>query len=154
MLGAARDHLPLGSGLGSFQTVYFSVEPLSQVSGVYFNHAHNDYLELLLEAGLPGAVLFGLFLAWLAVRTAGVWIQRAAAGADLAAAASFTLLLLLAHSAVDYPLRTEALAVLFAFACAALARGGAAEPPVASTRPAPETDRSRAPSVARASHRR
>ncbi len=154
VLGAARDHLPLGSGLGSFQTIYFSVEPLSQVSGVYFNHAHNDYLELWLEAGLAGAVLLGLFLAWLAVRTTGVWIQLAAAGADLAAAASLTLLLLLAHSAVDYPLRTEALAVLFAFACAALARGAATEPPVASTRPAPESDGSRAPSMARAGHPR
>ena len=140
VLSAANGFLPLGSGLGSFEGVYFSVEPLSQVSTVYFNHAHNDYLELWLETGAAGAALFAGFAVWFTTRTIGAWRRRRGGSADLAAAASLTILLLLAHSAVDYPLRTEALAVLFAFACAALARGGAHRPQVSVASSTPPVD--------------
>jgi O-antigen ligase len=118
---AASAFLPLGSGLGSFQTVYDAVEPLADVSPVYFNHAHNDYLELWLETGVVGLALLLAFALWLAKRAWTVWTRGAGSGRDLAAACSATMLLLAAHSAVDYPLRTEALAVLFAFAAATLA---------------------------------
>jgi O-antigen ligase len=121
VLKTAQSFLPLGSGVGSFDTVYRSVEPLTQVSTVYFNHAHNDYLELWLETGLAGAGLFGAFLAWFLVRSVQVWPRRAAPGRNLAAAFSVLVALLLAHSLLDYPLRTQALAVLFAFACATVA---------------------------------
>ena len=118
---AAGGFLPLGSGIGSFQTVYDAIEPLGDVSPVYFNHAHNDYLELWLETGAIGAGLLLVFAGWLAWRMWTIWTRAAGPGRDLAAACSVTALLLAAHSAVDYPLRTEALAVLFAFACAVLA---------------------------------
>jgi len=120
--GAAGGFLPLGAGVGAFQTVYDAVEPLGDVSSVYFNHAHNDYLELWLETGVVGAGLLLAFAVWLAGRLWAIWTPRAAGpGRDLAAASGLAVLLLAAHSAVDYPLRTEALAVLFAFACATLA---------------------------------
>lgn len=125
---AATDFLPLGSGLGSFETVYGSVEPLAAVGPSYFNHAHNDYLELWLETGVVGPALLLVFAGWLAMRMAAVWTGKPAAGdRDLTAGASLLVLLLLLHSAVDYPLRTESLAVLFAFACAALAAYGRRE---------------------------
>jgi O-antigen ligase len=117
---AANGFLPLGSGVGSFQTVYDAVEPLSDVGPTYFNHAHNDYLELWLETGLFGAALLLAFAAWLAGRLWTIWTHAAGPGRDLVAACSLTVLLLAAHSAVDYPLRTESLAVLFAFACASV----------------------------------
>jgi O-antigen ligase len=116
---AASGFLPLGSGVGSFQTVYDAVEPLGDVNPTYFNHAHNDYLELWLETGVIGAGLLPVFAGWMAGRLWTIWTPRTAAP-DLAAACSLTVLLLAAHSAVDYPLRTESLAVLFAFACATL----------------------------------
>ena len=78
---AAQDYLPFGSGVGSFDTVYRSVEPLTQVSTVYFNHAHNDYLELWLETGLAGAAIFLAFAGWFGWRTALIWRRRIAAGA-------------------------------------------------------------------------
>jgi O-antigen ligase len=121
-LQAAQTYLPLGAGVGSFASVYSSVEPLDQVSPIYFNHAHNDYLELWLETGLAGATLLALFAAWLAWRSALIWRRRlAAGGGSLAAACTALVGLLLAHSAVDYPLRTETIAVLFAFACSTIA---------------------------------
>ncbi|MEJ0067085.1 MAG: O-antigen ligase family protein [Caulobacteraceae bacterium] len=123
VLDAAQSYLPLGAGIGAFDPVYRTVEPLEQVSHVFFNHAHNDYLELWLETGWAGAILLVVFLAWLARRAIAIWSSRPS-GEDggLAAAGTLVLLLLLAHSVVDYPLRTEAIATLFAFAAAAVAR--------------------------------
>ncbi|HEX3920097.1 MAG TPA: O-antigen ligase family protein [Caulobacteraceae bacterium] len=118
---AAQSYLPFGSGIGSFDTVYRSVEPLTQVSTVYFNHAHNDYLELFLETGLVGAALFALFAIWFLIRAFVIWTQRDGEGRNLAAALTVLVVLLLAHSLLDYPLRTQALAGLFAFACGAMA---------------------------------
>lgn len=124
ILGAARDYMPLGSGVGSFDAVYRSVEPLGQVSPVYFNHAHNDYLEIWLETGFAGAIVLAAFAVWLGVQSLRIWIERHASGSGLAPAMTLLICLLLAHSAVDYPLRTETLAVLFAYACGVIARAG------------------------------
>jgi O-antigen ligase len=115
---AAIAHLPLGAGIGAFDAVYRSVEPLGLVSTIYFNHAHNDYLELWLEAGWVGAAVFVAFAAWFAWATWAAW----RGGSALARASSIAVLLILAHSLVDYPLRTETLAVLFAFCCGTLAQ--------------------------------
>ncbi|HEY1750149.1 MAG TPA: O-antigen ligase family protein [Caulobacteraceae bacterium] len=120
VIHAAQGFLPLGSGVGSFETVYRTVEPLTDVSPIYFNHAHNDYLEVWLETGVAGAALFALFVVWLATRLAAIWVRPSGEGASLAAAASLLVLMLLAHEAVDYPLRPETIAVLFAFACATI----------------------------------
>jgi O-antigen ligase len=118
VLDAIQRFWPLGSGIGSFQTVYMAAEPLNDVSPIYFNHAHNDYLELLLETGLVGAGLFAVFAVWLLARIARIWTSH---GDDIGSACTLVILLLMAHSLVEYPLRTEALAVLFAFACATIA---------------------------------
>ena len=119
--GAAMSFMPLGSGLGSFEQVYRSVEPLKDVSPIYFNHAHNDFLELWLETGVVGPALLLIFAGWYAMRSWAIWRGGVENGGDLAAACTLTMLLLIAHSAVDYPLRTEALATLFAFCCATIA---------------------------------
>jgi O-antigen ligase len=121
VLKTAQSYLPLGAGVGSFDTVYRSVEPLTDVSTVYFNHAHNDYLELWLETGVVGAGLFAAFVVWFLVRAYVVWFGRNGEGRNLAAALSVVVLLLLAHSLLDYPLRTEAIEALFAFACGTIA---------------------------------
>jgi O-antigen ligase len=118
VLAAAQRFLPLGSGIGSFQTIYFAAEPLNDVSPIYFNHAHNDYLELWLETGFVGATLLAIFVLWLLTRAARIWTSR---GDDLGAAGTLVIALLMTHSLVEYPLRTESLAVLFAFACATVA---------------------------------
>jgi hypothetical protein len=75
-LAAGARFLPLGAGVGAFQTVYESVEPLNQVSPIYFNHAHNDFLELWLETGVVGAALLAAYAAWLVQRCAVIWRAR------------------------------------------------------------------------------
>jgi len=70
-LGILRDHPWLGTGLGSFETVYPKYQ--SFPSDLGWDHAHNDYAEALAETGLAGAALIlcalGLFF-WLAFKEA------------------------------------------------------------------------------------
>lgn len=113
---------PAGSGLGTFIYVHEMYAPRSLARESYVNHAHDDWLELGLEAGLPAMVLALGFFAWYAAAAVGAW-RPAAAGESpanklLARAASVSVLLILVHSAVDYPLRTIALMMLFAMCCA------------------------------------
>ncbi|MGH6985728.1 MAG: O-antigen ligase family protein [Caulobacteraceae bacterium] len=112
----ARAHMPLGAGLGAFERVWREGEPFALLGPVYFNRAHNDFLELWLDAGIPGLCLLAVFGAVLASFAWRAW-KRDADPPYLARAASSAVLLLLVASAVDYPLRTEALAGLFAFCC-------------------------------------
>ena len=53
-LGIVQDH-PFGVGLANFSLVY-PVYKIQMVSESFFIYAHNDYLQLLIEAGWPGAV--------------------------------------------------------------------------------------------------
>lgn len=115
---------PVGSGIGTFLDAYEMLEPLEALQPLYVNHAHNDFLEIVLEAGAPGLVL-ALAGTWeLAVMGWRAW--RAPAGsapnAALARFAAIAIALPIAHSLVDYPLRTVAIGSLFAVAAAILAR--------------------------------
>jgi O-antigen ligase len=130
----ARAHAPWGSGMGTFVPVYAANEPAEVMLGAYVNRAHNDWLELWLEAGVAGLVLAAVFVAWWAWATIRVWRNRAGRGArrvprfasaldaGLARAASLGVALLLLHSLLDYPLRTTALACVFAWLCAMMLR--------------------------------
>ena len=116
---AAADHMPVGSGLGTFASVYPHYEDRANIERAYVNHAHNDYLELALETGIPGLLILAAFLAWWARRAAGSWwMQERASYARAASVASATLLL---HSLVDFPLRTAALSAVMAMCVALLA---------------------------------
>lgn len=110
---AAQSLLPLGGGVGSFDTVYRAQEPLSLLDPQFFNHAHNDYLELWLEGGWLAVSLIVAGLVWLVRRSLTVWSAPGSRMA-LAQAASISLVAIVAHSFVDYPLRTLAIAVVFA----------------------------------------
>jgi O-antigen ligase len=117
---AARDYFPIGSGVGSFQSVYHMHERLPSVTTTFMNHAHSDWLELLLETGLPGMLLAAVFLYWLMRRARAIW--QAESQDYFAQAAIIAISAMLLHSLVDYPLRTAALSAVFA-ACVALITG-------------------------------
>jgi O-antigen ligase len=115
-LAMLRDFAPFGSGLGTFQEVYHWYEDPGKVSTTFVNHAHNDLLELLTDTGVFGLAGLGLFLLWWGHRSWTLWLGRRANPFPLAA----TILMgaVLAHSLVDYPLRTAAISGLFAVALA------------------------------------
>lgn len=121
---AAQTYLPVGSGLGSFDAVYRSVEPLERLDSTYFNQAHNEYLEIWLETGWIGMALVLVFLVWWGRRSWACWRAPPSRESDLRRAASIAILMVLLHSIVDYPLRTETIAVLFALFAAILEGAG------------------------------
>ena len=124
-----RETFPFGTGFGSFERVYRSVEPLGQVSPLSVNHAHNDFLELVLEGGLPAALLIVAGLIVLIVALVSGWRRAGDRGASdrqsgdrhagtrqeratlVAGGAAIALILL--FSLVDYPLRMAGIAGLF-----------------------------------------
>ena len=116
---AIEDTFPVGTGLGAFQTVYRRYENPDRVTRQYANHAHNDYLEFVLELGVAGLLLLLAFLAWWAMALVRVW-RSEVPGAAIGRAASVAIGVVLLHSIVDYPIRTAAIAAVVAFACALL----------------------------------
>ena len=114
---ALRDFMPWGSGLGSFRSVYQLYESRDHITSTYVIHAHNDYAELALETGVAGVLLMGAFLVWWGAAAWGAWRQDIAVYARAASTASAAILV---HSLVDFPLRTAAIAAVFAMCLALL----------------------------------
>jgi len=121
-LQAVTANFPLGTGLGTFTGIYALQEDPAATTVAWVNHVHNDYLELLLELGVPGLLLMLAFFGWFIVQTVRVW--RSPFASLFGKAATIAAAAMLAHSIVDYPLRTTALGVLFG-ACV----GMMAQPP-------------------------
>lgn len=116
---AIEDSFPVGTGLGTFSTVYRRYENPDRVTRQYANHAHNDYVEFVLELGIAGVLLILAFIAWWAMALVRIW-RSEVPGAAMARAASVAIGVVLLHSIVDYPIRTSAIAAVIAFACALL----------------------------------
>jgi O-antigen ligase len=116
---AAREYLPLGTGVGTFQQIYRQHEDPAGVGRFFMNHAHGDYLELALETGIPGLLVVLLFVLWWLRRTFVLWTRDD--GDPFARAATIAIGAMLAHSAVDYPLRTAAMSAVFAMCCGLIA---------------------------------
>lgn len=115
---AALNNFPVGTGLGTFDPIFRRAAGDTNLGPNFVNHAHNDYLELFLTGGAPAIALLALFLTWAAYVTRSNWRMRSGNPSALARASAIVILVALIHSAVDYPLRTAALVVLFAAACA------------------------------------
>ena len=116
---AIRDSGLAGSGIGTFTAIYPRYEDPATIERTYVNHAHNDYLELALEGGIPAIALMILFAIWWGARAFTIW--RSANAAELGRAACIASAAILLHSLVDYPLRTAAIATIFAMALALMA---------------------------------
>jgi O-antigen ligase len=124
-LETAREYFPWGSGIGTFQRVYGMHERVSDIDpSVFVNHAHDDYLEVLIETGVPGMTLILLFLLWWSLAVGD--LRRAVVADRYAAAGAIASAAVLLHSFVDYPLRTSAISASFALALALLAMARAA----------------------------
>lgn len=116
---AIGDYLPFGSGIGSYGQVYPQYEDPTTIGRWYMNHVHSDYLEVALETGFPGILLMMLVLFWWGWRVQAIW--RAEKPDHFARAATVASAAILAHSVVDYPLRTAAISALFALCLAFMA---------------------------------
>lgn len=118
VIQAIGEFFPLGSGPGTFADVYPRFQPVAL--NYFVNHAHNDYLEWVVEMGVLAVVailwLVGLyFYRWLRLwRTAdGNEIVLLQMGAGIGA------LVMALHSTVEFNFHIPANAIFFA-ACLAL----------------------------------
>ncbi|MFN7183331.1 MAG: O-antigen ligase family protein [Thermomonas haemolytica] len=104
-LAIGRAEAPLGSGVGSFVPAFEQASPLSLRLPNYINHAHNEFAQWWMTSGWLGMLaLAAVVVLLLAVG----WRILCSEGrqAVLAAACWVALVAVLAHSWVDYPLRT------------------------------------------------
>jgi len=125
---AALDYLPFGSGGGTFRRIYPNYENVEEASLEYLNHVHDDYVEIALEHGLLGMALIAAVGAFWFLQGKRLWSRGE--GDALARAGFAAFGLLLAHSLVDYPARTAAVAALGALAAALMVAPESVEMPV------------------------
>ena len=107
-----RDFPVTGTGFGTYELAYRSYQPESFGTTLY-DHAHNDYLQVLAETGWIGFVLWLAFFALFLVRVIIKWFQNTdpfsvAIGAGGIAAT----IALLVHSFGEFNLQIPANALL------------------------------------------
>lgn len=125
------DYFPAGTGFGGFDSAFRIYEPLDVLRSKYVNQAHNDFLSIALEGGLPGMLLLAGSLVWLWIVSARAW---RADGGILARLGSIIVLLVCLASATDYPLRTPMMMAVLAIAVIWLARSAPTNRPAAQAR--------------------
>lgn len=113
-----KDNLPLGAGFGAFGVAYTPHDMQSGLERV--EQAHNDYLQVLADAGVMGAVigigfLFALYRAAREVLAVENLFRR---GVGIGALVG--IFGVLVHSLFDFVLHTTAVSILFLFLLALL----------------------------------
>lgn len=111
ILNMAIQFQPWGVGFGAFEQAYRTVEPEHLLFPEYVNHAHNDWVQFVIEGGIAGAAILLIMSVWVirqAIRLArsNEGPMRAEAGLALA-----LMFILGVASLVDYPLRTPVMMV-------------------------------------------
>ncbi len=105
------DNLPLGAGLGAFGRAYTIHDDQSGLANV--EQAHNDYLQIIADAGVPG-FLIGAFFLFLILRLGfrSVKIENKFRRA-VALGAFAGCFAVLVHSLFDFVLHVTAVSILF-----------------------------------------
>jgi O-antigen ligase len=110
-------YMPVGAGFGTFDPLFRLNEPDSLLKLTYFNHAHNDYLEVALEGGVFGVALIIAAIGWALRSGTAIWkIDLAVNTAPAGRFGAVVLLLVGLASVVDYPARTPTIMALLAIA--------------------------------------
>lgn len=104
-------NMPLGAGLGAFGVAYTPHDAMSGLERV--EQSHNDYLQVLADAGIVGLIIgiFFLFQLYLLGRSAMKIDNTYRRGLALGALAG--IFAILVHSIFDFVLHTTAVSVLF-----------------------------------------
>ena len=133
---AAKQFFPVGSGLGSFSIAFQRFQP-PELEGLFIEHAHNDYIQLLFETGAAGVLILGLFAVSAVATAINLFRHRddfhriaPAVGCFLGAAA-FAF-----HSLFDFPAHIPAVAIAATFLFTAAIRLSLPEPGSERRKPA------------------
>jgi O-antigen ligase len=105
-------HPLFGSGLGTFPVAFTGVQ--RTFLGKFVNHAHNDYLELASDVGIPAAGLFFGSIGVLVVRLARKTFSAERSLEKTAAVGCLgSIIAILLHSLTDFNLYIPANALVF-----------------------------------------
>ena len=115
-------NLPFGAGLGAFGAAYTPYDTQNGMETV--EQAHNDYLQVLSDMGIVGAIIGAFFLFWfLRAGFKSINVEnRLRRGIALGAFAGCFAILI--HSVFDFVLHITAIAVLFLALLALLVNSG------------------------------
>lgn len=116
-----------GSGGGTYAQAMAAHKP-AWLGEVKLDHAHNDYLELLAEYGVVGALVIALLLALVVRATLRLLRGRDPVALARHAGLAVGLLALLLHGTVDFNLQIPANALWFTAIAGALAGQSARRP--------------------------
>ncbi|QDZ06971.1 O-antigen ligase family protein [Sphingomonas panacisoli] len=111
VLEIAKTYFPFGAGLGSFDPVFRSAEPFALLEPTYFNHAHNDLLETVIETGIFGPIILLTALIWL-FRRMIVMFSESGENARMGRLGALIVGLVVVASVSDYPVRTPMFMVI------------------------------------------
>ena len=111
-VGIIKDYPIFGAGPGSFYTVFPRYRP--ETVRAFFDHAHNDYIEIAAESGLLGLGILGLFV-MLSLKAAiqAQWERRDPLMRGMSFACIMGVTSILIHSWVDFNLQIPANASYF-----------------------------------------
>lgn len=115
VLSMIATYFPAGAGFGGFDPIFRLHEPFALLKPTYFNHAHNDFLEIVLDAGLPGLLLLFVAIGWYAVASVRAW-RGSGRHSILPKLGSAILLLIFVASSFDYPARTPMMMAMIVIA--------------------------------------
>ncbi|MHA6724017.1 O-antigen ligase family protein [Sphingomonas sp. RS2018] len=121
--GMLSEYAPVGSGLGSFDPVFRLHEPFGLLKPTYFNRAHNDFLEVVLDSGILGLVLIAAASLWWLLASWRVWQAGLGDRVVPGRLGSGIIVLVALASIVDYPARTSLVMAILAIASALLCWG-------------------------------
>jgi len=114
---AIRDYFPAGSGFGGFDPIFRMREPFGLLKPTYFNHAHDDFLEIVLDGGAAGLLLLAAALLWAGFAAARAWSRTTPDGEFALGRLGAAMLLLVAVGSIfDYPARTPLFMALIVIA--------------------------------------
>jgi O-antigen ligase len=116
---SAERYWPVGAGMGAFRDVFQVDESLENITQRRAGRAHNDYLELAIEAGLPGLILL---FAWFVLIAAWSVGARRRKGRWIAWSGTLILSTIALQSITDYPLRNLSMLAFASLALLLLAR--------------------------------
>ncbi|WP_420138740.1 O-antigen ligase family protein, partial [Sphingomonas sp.] len=103
----------IGSGYGSFETVFPMYRDTSLPGPMNYEMAHSTYLELAMEIGIPAAAAMVLALLWFALIALSGVVRRER-DRSLPALAVAAGVLVAVHSALDFSLQIPGVQYIFA----------------------------------------
>lgn len=117
ILPLAMEKPLVGEGAGSFEAVFpaYAGEDVRS----HFDHAHNDYMQFIIEYGLIGSLpllAFALLALWRALQA--LWRRESLFCSGIGFGAAMGIISIGIHSAVDFNLQIPANAATFTILCA------------------------------------